>query len=72
MTVQMRQVLVVPLPGGREVAVYLDSERPQWTGPAVWWWQESGTVLNVGCRIPLTNSGIRVMLERLAGAERLG
>ena len=69
MTVQMQQLAVMALPGGRELAVYIDREAPAWTGPACWWWQEDAGLLNVGFRIPLTACGIRVMCERLAAAR---
>ena len=67
MSVRFWQVLVVPLPQGKEVALYLDSERPNWTGPAVWRWRE-GRSLDVGCRIPLTRCGVRVVIGGLAAA----
>lgn len=67
MTVVLRQMLAIPLPMGLGLAVYADSERPNWSGPAVWRWHE-GRCLDVGCRIPLTRSGVRLVVEGLVAA----
>jgi hypothetical protein len=64
MTVVMRQLVAIPLPMGLEVSAYLDSERPGWTGPEAWRWRE-GRWLDVGCRIPLTRAGVRVVIDGL-------
>ena len=68
MAVRMKQVAVLPLPGGRELALYLDCESPRWSGPACWWVQE-GQVRSCCVRLPLSNAGIRLVWERLAAAS---
>lgn len=67
MAVLMKQVAVLPLPGGQELALYLDCESPRWSGPAMWQLQE-GRVRSRCVRLPLSNAGIRLAVERLAAA----
>ena len=68
MAVLMQQLAVMALPGGREVAVYLDCESPRWSGPAMWQLQE-GRVRSWCVRLPLTDCVIRLVWERLAAAS---
>ena len=65
--IQMRQLMVVALPGGWEVALYWDQQSPQWTSPDRWHFQE-GRVSSWCVRLPLSNAGIRLVVEKLAAA----
>ena len=67
MTLRMQQMLVLPLPGKRELALYLDQQSPRWSGPDRWQLIE-GRVQSWCLRLPLTDSGIRLVVERLAAA----
>ena len=68
MAVLMQQLAVMALPGGQELALYLDCESPRWSGPAMWQLQE-GRVQSWCVRLPLSNAGIRLVWERLAAAS---